>query len=311
MTEEAQRRLWHSTPVRVGTWLLLVLCVWFCAPLADGVRRGLSLCAEAVIPSVLPSMLLSDLLLCAVSPTGGRASGRLRPLFGLPPCAAVALLTGLLTGFPMGVRMTVALYQSGALSKEESERLLSFVGNTGPAFLIAGIGAGLYGRIWIGVVLYACQLISAVLIGCLSARKPTARTGRAAMPCVRYSFTESVRTAGEHTVTLCTYVCLFSAVSELLTQLIGSTYWLARILPWLEVSCAAAFLSSCGTWYTTLPLVAFAVGFSGLSVHAQSMAFISKTDLNSRQYWLGKLAQGVLCFLLAGVFCRLTRLLSA
>lgn len=307
MTARTQRRRRGEAYARIGTWLLLCISVCFCAPIADGVRRGLSLCAEAVVPSVLPSMLLSDLLLYSVAMTNDRGGRVFRRCFKLPPIARIAFFTGLLTGFPMGVRMTAALYQNGSLTKEEAERLLAFVGNTGPAFLIAGVGAGLYGRIWVGIVLYATQLIGAVLIGLLFSRGKTASQKEDTRLCVRYSFTESVRAAGEHTVTLCAFVCLFSAISELLMRFVKNTHLLTLILPWLEVSCATAFLSSWGTPLVTLPTAALAVGFSGLSVHAQSMAFIKKTDLNPRQYWIGKLMQGGICFALVCVFCYIMR----
>lgn len=51
--------------------------------------------------------------------------------------------------------------------------------------------------------------------------------------------------------------------------------------------------------------VSFIIGWSGFSIHAQSISFISKTDLNSFIYMATKLLHGILALILSGVFYKL------
>ena len=64
----------------------------------------------------------------------------MEPIFGLPPQGASALVLGMLSGYPVGAQTAASLYASGQLTKEETERLLGFCSNAGPAFIFGMVG---------------------------------------------------------------------------------------------------------------------------------------------------------------------------
>lgn len=277
---------------------ILLLAIGMSAPLSEGVRHGLALCAQAVIPSVYPSMILSDLLLASRTWIERSVIGRVfARVFHLPPAAATAYLLGLCTGFPIGMRVCTELYREDVLTREQAEQLMAFSNNTGPAFLIAGVGVGLYADARIGIALYLCQVLASATVGItLGLRRRQQDDGRAAPPPPAFSLVESVRSAAHACVALCGFVSLFSAIAHLLTYLIPSPTARMLLLPLLEVSTAASYLGAHGAGSAfALCCTAFAVGFSGLSVHMQSMVFLSKTDINPRQYYISKVVQGLLC----------------
>lgn len=60
-------------------------------------------------------------------------------------------LLGLLTGYPMGAKLTADLYYAGKISRQEAEYLLTFCNNPSPAFLITYVGhICLEGKLHIG-----------------------------------------------------------------------------------------------------------------------------------------------------------------
>ena len=91
---------------RVCTVAALGVCCVILTVFSDtasaAVSRALSVCAERLLPSLFPYMVVSSLL---VSSGAADAISRRLPaarLFGLPGEASSAVILGLLCGFPLG-----------------------------------------------------------------------------------------------------------------------------------------------------------------------------------------------------------------
>ena len=98
---------------------------------------GLLLWYETLVPTLLPVMILSHLLLS--SGLALRLSRRIcRPLTALlsiSPGGVYALLAGFLCGCPMGAKVLSELRKNGQISQAEASYLAAFVNNVSPAFL--------------------------------------------------------------------------------------------------------------------------------------------------------------------------------
>ena len=106
-------------------------------------RDGLTLCYNVIIPSLFPFFVLSALVvdLGLAGHLGRALEGIMRPLFNVPGACAPALALGFVGGYPVGARTALQLYQKGMCTKTEAERLLAFCNNSGPAFILGGLGS--------------------------------------------------------------------------------------------------------------------------------------------------------------------------
>lgn len=284
------------------TLLLLALTVFFLLHaeiITASVREGLLLAVHSVIPAVFPFAVLSSLLSAYAS--FGSFSFLARPferLLHINKNGIDAFLTGLLCGFPLGVRATAILYREGRLSRDEAERLIGCANNTGPAFLLGAVGS-MRGNLRDGVLLCFAVLLSAVAVGALFGighkKSPVAEEKKKAS----FSLTAAIRSAGESTLALTAYLTFFSVLVGLLRHLIRDATLLSLLLPFLEVGNAAHFLALLSPLSPriTLALTGFAIGFSGLSVHMQALYFLAETDLSVGRYLTMKLLQGGLAAL--------------
>ncbi|MBR5044934.1 MAG: hypothetical protein IKX66_06245, partial [Clostridia bacterium] len=118
-----------ETAKREGDRLVFFLSLTaFCAILAmpdaarDGMRAGLLLACRSVIPSVFPSLILTDLLFSCDTSMIERTVGRLfSRAFRVSERGAVAWIAGLLAGFPIGAITVANDVRAGRLTKEEGE----------------------------------------------------------------------------------------------------------------------------------------------------------------------------------------------
>lgn len=104
-----------------------------------GVKNGLGLWLNIMIPTLLPFLILTGALLKT-----GNTRKLLKPsaffwktFFGLSPAGAYVLILGLLCGYPMGAKLAHDLYIDQQISRREGEYLLTFSCNASPAFIIS------------------------------------------------------------------------------------------------------------------------------------------------------------------------------
>lgn len=100
---------------------------------------GLTLWYEKMIPTLLPFMIITNLMIemRLTSYFVSFLRPILGPLFQLSDEGIYAMLVGFLCGFPMGARTIANLYQKEALTKKEATFLLSFCNNIGPIYFIS------------------------------------------------------------------------------------------------------------------------------------------------------------------------------
>ena len=143
----------------------------------EGAKTGVALCLETVIPSLFPYMLSCDLLFRLVS--GARKLPRWAPLV----CALLFAFTG---GFVLGLTSLKLLADQGTIERRRASMLLAGCVNAGPAFLISGVGVGLFGSAATGLLLFAsltlASLVCLAMFGFAAARG--ARRGAASQPAI-------------------------------------------------------------------------------------------------------------------------------
>ena len=292
-----------------------------------GAKDGLALCGNVIIPSLFPFFVLASLVVdLGLAAYLGRAlEPVMRPLFRISGSCAAAVAMGFIGGYPVGARTALQLYQQGLCTKTEAERLLSFCNNSGPAFILGVVGAGVFGSGQVGLLLYLTHAAASLLVGLLfrfyGGREPrrTPPPVRATFETVRASaaFTGAVAKALQSTLSICAFVVFFSVALRLLSAY-GVLTALARLLAlfgvgsqWakrlvaglLELSSGVTSLTGVGT--QGVSMAAFMLGWAGISVHCQVLSFLGDSGLSPRTYLAGKLCHGLIAAALTAAVTRL------
>ncbi len=264
-------------------------------------KSALDLCAFGLIPSLFPFVVLISLLnLSGLSRRIANISGGLfGNIFGISPAAASAIILGSLGGFPIGAVCTRELYLGGEITKSEAERLITFTNNASPAFCIGVVGVSLFGDTGLGVRLYICQLTAAFTIGIIQ-RKKLSRTPIAKRiakrPDISKILTAAISNGAQTMLTICAFAVFFAVVGDALC--ITLRHYLGDTVAVLVAAICELTLGTrqCAALSprTARILAAFAIGWSGISVHMQISSILSDTKIAMRRYYLCKLLQGIL-----------------
>lgn len=278
----------------------IYLCIRYAAQCAAGIGKGIVFCIEVLIPSLYLFMVIAAYIV-----KSGAAIRLARPLegigrrmFRLPGAAVAAMLLAAAGGYPIGARCAAMLHEEGALSREQAQKTAYIAVAAGPGFCVNYIGAALLNQRAAGALLMAAQIIgmtvSGMLIGhIVSARSVTHR----ARPCSGGNnlLIGAVYDASKATFQMCSMVVIFSALTEIADVL-------APAGPWADITSAILEITTgcnrmCGRY--PLYIVAFFVGFGGLSVHFQIFAGLNEVGINKGIFLLSRLSQGIITMVAA------------
>ena len=291
------RRLVNVTLCCVG----LVMLFTSSSQIAEGIRDGLMLCAQVVIPSLFPFMVMSEF----ASRTGALSfllrpiTKLLSPLFRLPRQACEGVLFSFFSGYPTGACLVSRLLKNGVIDSATAARMMTYCVNAGPAMIVFAVGGCLLGSVKVGWILLTCHLAASVIIGVVTARfsaktkptpdKPTQTEGLAD------AFVNSTAASCQQMLTICGFVTLFSAVMSALPKEAGPLF------PLIEVTRGCEWLAKSGFG---APVIAAALGFGGLSVIFQVMR-MSQGCISFVRLILSRLCHAALSFAVCAILIHL------
>lgn len=283
------------------------LLLWF-PESSEGVRRGLGVCADVIIPSLFPFFVLGAAIMELGIPA--RISRRLSPLmqrlFGAPGCGAAALVMGLMGGYPLGAATAAQLCERGLISRAECSRLMAFCNNSGPAFLIGAAGVGVFGSVRAGAVLYVCHILAALTAGVLLRSRGAVSTLSRAAPgeIEPGALARAVTTSVGNILNVCGFVVIFSAVTSALdasgvlprlagelSGRLGLELGTARALTtgFFEIGGGISALRGCSVTRANFAAAALIIGWGGLSVHLQTAAATARAKPRAVRHTAGRL----------------------
>lgn len=307
------RRLLYDLVTLLGLGALIVMLAVYPAESVSAGKDGVALCLNIVVPSLLPFFVVSALAveLGAADALGVLAAPVMRVLFNVSGTCGAAWVLGFVGGYPVGAKTAIALYSSGKIGKTETERLLSFCNNSGPAFILGVVGAGVFSSGQIGLLLYMVHALSSVLIGVgfrwygssgvvsgqrsvVSGETGTADGGTRVKPPFGSALVSAVTSSVQSALNISGFVIFFTVAVKLLFMKFDIPAELRPLLTgFIELTSGVTNLRG-SELPQAVKMAAFLLGWAGLSVHCQAMSFISAAGIRAGTYIVGKLLHGLL-----------------
>ena len=286
--------------------ILLFICAFLyllCRPQAASasVRSGLLLWYHSVVPTLLPFMLLTGLLLRLrlLEPLLPFLQRCLAPVFGCSGYGVFAILCGFTAGFPMGAKLTRTLLDQKKISHKEACHLIGFVNNPSPAFLLSYVAADQWQHPELGILLIGNVFGSALLYGILSSfrfrsvRTDPSRSGSVHATAIHESpqdcfalIDSCIEDAVSATVRIGIYLIVFSMLVDAAASIpLASTPVGLVLFAALELTNGIHLIAhSTLSFQVQLVLIPALAAFGGCSVIAQSIGIASMDHDMLRSY---------------------------
>ena len=315
--------------------LFTISLVIFSNESLSAAKSGLLLWANSVIPSLLPFFIATELLLQTniVDHLGRFLNFIMRPLFNVPGIGGVAFIMGIISGYPIGAKISADLREQNLITKTEATRLISFTNNSGPLFIIGTVGIFMFGNSLVGILLFITHILASLSVGFLfrfynlndnsnyTFSKKTYYNKSAPNISIGDMLSKSISNAINHIVIIGGFIVLFSVVLSILKetrflQLLSSfLYPIFNLLNVTEFTngfvCGIVELTNGLNQITSINIkaistniifCAFLLGFGSVSILFQVLSIVSKTDISIKPYIYAKLLHGFLAAIYTFLF---------
>lgn len=283
-----------------------------------GASYGLVLWFRHVLPTLLPYMILINVLICtpALHWICRITSTFLCPLLGTSYYGTFAVLTGFLCGYPMGAKTTSDLLNVNKISRSEASYLLSFCNNTSPAFILSYVVAQNMKERNLCIPFFLILTFTPLMLSFIfrlfyrlpesSCSFPQVTPGSFSNPSesISDSFLDRcILNAFESVTKVGGYMMMFSVLIQLLASVLPNTIFSLLLYSSLEISTGIRLLFS-SALYTTekIILCAFLTSFGGWCCIAQTYSMISGSQLPILPYITAKLVTALVTSLLISAY---------
>lgn len=303
---------------------------------AISVTNGIELFYTAILPGLLPFMFLCKLL--TESNIFNKIATKLSPLsqkfFGINGYGAYAFFMSIISGYPLGSKITADLYNTHLISDKELTKTAIISSSSGLEFIIGAVGGLMLKSIYAGVIIYISNILAVIItslfMNLFCKKEPKTRIFEQ----VQKEFippkeqpqkkqliniiTKSAIDTASSLLVVCFYISLFSLIIDLLKDtniisLISSpinkltnnnfqNITNGAISGLVEMTNGIKQLSTTLS-PLSISLISMLISFSGLSIILQSFSFLSNTPLNKPLFILGKILQMIFSFTICFVLC--------
>lgn len=286
------------------TALVVVFLLTQSKSIGEGIKEGMTLALEQVIPALYPFMILTIMIgtfLTGFQNTTKKAKAGKRA-FRFSTVCLIPFVLSLVGGYPAGLKLISDLERKEQLTPAQAQILSAFCFNSGPAFLITVVGKNIFGSTKAGVALFLSGSIAAILCAAIATRKgqPSAASEIPAQPVsLSNALVSSVEKAARAVGSAAIWICLFQGLVYGLENCFGTLPDEIKIF--LEVTTGCAVCAE----KRSLPLASAACAFGGFCVHCQILPIIKEAKIKYRYFFKYRLLHSALSYFLTSLWVKM------
>lgn len=263
----------------------------------QGAIEGLALCEGIIIPSLLPILIISNIIIKS------RCTLVIERTFGwiiektlrLPKSTTTAIIFGQIAGYPAGAILTEHLYKTNQITSSQARRIMRFNMCGGVAFLITAIGTIHLNSTMTGVIIYLSSLISSIIIALLSSIGKDKATyysqGKSALK-TSDALIESVEVTTQSILIMCAYIILFSSIMAIMPLP-------SMINPLIEIT-NGIMQNDIGI---SLARLSFYLTFGGICIHMQINSTLSSIKMKYSEFLIFRIIHSTLSYVITAAYC--------
>jgi len=282
-------------------------------------QDGIVLWATKILPALLPFFILTKLLSYTNFTTslGKFLTPITQRLYGVGGIAGYVYIMSIISGYPVGAKLTSDLYKNKIISKEQAYTITSFTSTSGPLFILGTISIGMFKNNTLGIIILISHMLSAIINGLLYRNKANNKTKTLSSPTETTNIlNDSMLSSISSIVVVGGFVSLFYMILKLLISInffslpllilskfgIIEELGLGIITGLFEVTTGINFLSSSPINIKLATVITSClVSFGGLSIHAQAYCFLRDFEMKYSTFLKQKVTHAIISTLVTSI----------
>lgn len=285
----------------------------------NSANEGLNIWLNLLLPSLFPFILISNLLISFgfVKFLGRFLEPIMRPIFKVSGAGIFPFLISIVSGYPVGAKLSANLRRNNLISQTEGNRLISFSSTSGPLFILGTVMIGMI-KVNAAPLFLVPHYLAVITVGFFfrfyGGEKSPKRTNNKRESSSQYkslgdAMGYAVKDSMNSMILVGGYVIIFTVIIDLVLNSPGLNSILINLSSLLNIElevlkgltagvieltngCYIVSKLNIDILYKVL-IINFLIGWGGFSINSQAISFISQTDLNTGIYLISKLFHGI------------------
>lgn len=309
--------------------ILVIMLIINPAKYINSCYNGLLIWATYVLPSLFPFFVITKLLtdLKSLDKFFAKFERLNKWLFNAPNCSGYIFGMSIISGYPVGAKLISDFYENHLIDSNDANKLTSFCSTSGPLFIIGTVGTIMLGNAKLGYILYFSHVVSAIFNGILYRKcfiSNSSKQSKSSQTNYSTLLSSTMTSSISSVMVVGGFVAMFYMIIDIildLNLLLPLNLLLDKIFACLGVQNIGKIISS-GLIEVTrgckdlsalnlsqkikTTICSGLITFGGISIHFQSLSFLSKAKVNIKFYFLQKITQTifacVICYLCCLIF---------
>lgn len=298
---------------RIKNIVIIVICLFFLLEILlkrelvfSTVDSSLDIWITSLLPSLFPFFVISDLLINydIIKYIPSFIKNIFKFLFNVSDNGLFIYFISMLSGFPSNARNIKSMYLDGKITKEEGEHLLIFTHFSNPMFILGTLVTIFFKNSSLGLVILISHFLPNFILGILFRRnnvnscidkKDTFNSNFGII------LTKSIKKSLDSILSILGTVTVFLLISTILVNTFSLNKCTSLLVKGiLELTTGLKYLSTLGLNNRYLIILSSCfLSFGGLSVHMQVINEISDTDIEYRNFLIGRILQTMLSLIIS------------
>ena len=306
--------------------LLLIICLIAIPDVSiSACLNGLVVWATNILPALFPFFLFTKLLgeFGLITELSKYISPFTKKLYNTSGISGYIYIMSIMSGYPVGAKLTSDLYEKKCIDIGEAHRIVSFTSTSGPLFILGTVAIGMFGNKTLGYTILLSHFLGSLLNGILyrnymikqKSNLDTKITHTPSNNILEESMIGSIKSimiVGGYIsiffmiITIVNTFNIYNPILFLLSKISPNTPIkpiISVLNGIIELTRGCLDLSLCNLpIQTTAIILSGIISFGGISINLQALTFLKKMKINLKFYFLQKFTHTILSMILAYIF---------
>ncbi len=273
----------------------------------DSIRFSFSLCVNNLFPSIIPFMLLSNILINYdfVTELSDILGNIMNKVFKVNKNCSFALIMSILSGTPSNSKYIKDLYSNNLITLKDVKKCLNFCHFTNPIFILGTIGYTFLGNKKLGLIILISHFISSLIIGLFN-KKDNFIDNKINNNNSKKNFINVLKDSINSTIDTLLLILGIITTTIIITSIISNLIHINEnykfIYGLLEITQGLKYLSLSSLNINLKTIIAsFIISFGGLSIHAQVFSILDNKKIRYLPYLISRLIHGIISIIITTI----------
>ncbi len=312
-----------TTIITIFVIIFNIVVFKFPKEIIEASNIGLQLWYKSLVPSLLPFIFINNFSRESgvFNFLGNLICSPISKVLKISNISSISYISALFSGYPIGSKLASDNFESGAISKREASVVALFSNIASPLFVLGTVGATFFKNSFLGLYLLTIQIITTLILGFFIRNKhpnfyTTNKSSFNYKPLTEvlsYSVSNSITTIliiGCYVIllTILTKIVAILGLMDFLIKLLlvilsplgfTESHAIGIIMGFFEMTSGVFYVAqNTGISVQSISIVNLILAFGGLSINSQCISFFGKIGLKSSTFFLYKIVQSLIAFLL-------------